>query len=140
MSHNRTYLIHNTPYIKNIYDYESPYTESTVEYLRYKNIYEFNKLLYYTEKLLYLEHVVVNDKDKIKEEKEEIENIDYMVYELEKILGLYNNEKNIKYHKYDFTYPLRYKMIIQDQYNSFIKNNILQSFLNNQEKLLYTHI
>lgn len=135
MSHNRTYLIHNTPYIKNIYDYKSPYTQYTVEYLRYKNIYEFNKLLYYTEKLLHLEHVLVHDKQKIKEEIENIENVDYMVNELENILNLYKHDNNVKYYEYDFTYPFRYKMIIKDEYNSFKTNIFLRSFLNNQEKI-----
>ena len=135
MPHNRTYLIHNTPNINKIYNFECPYTESTIEYLRYKNIYEFNKLLYYTEKLLHLEYIVVHEKKKIKEEKEAIENVDYMVNELEKILCLYSHEQDVKYYKYDFTYPLRYKMIIQDEYNSFKKNTILQSFLKNQEKI-----
>ena len=135
MPHNRTYLIHNTPDILEIYNYECPYTESTIEYLRYKNIYEFDRLLYYTVKLLELGHIIVHDKKRIKYRKDDIENVDHMVNELENILNLYKHDNDVKYYKYDFTYPFRYKMIIKDGYNTFRKDNFLKHFLNFKEKI-----
>lgn len=112
---------------------KSPYIDTTIKYLKNKNINEIDKLEYFNDILFNLEYTIIYDKKNINNVSSDLKNLNYIVNELEKILNLYKEEDCENY--YDFTYPFRYKIMIKNDYEKYDKNYILKYSLNIQEKI-----